>query len=472
MDIKLTEKQSKVFETDAKSIMYGGSLGSGKTFLNKILSISACMAVPKLQVLILRQNYPQLKANYMIGEGSFPDLLREFIVAGICTIRHSTMDIVFNNDAQISMRYLDNEASLNSIQGAEYQIIIADEGSQLQPSHLAYTKTRLRMSTLKIEDPFWKRKLPMWVVSTNPGNIGHEYLKQMFIDPAPPNTEFVDQYGIKTIFIPAFITDNPHLNADEYIKQIKSTGDENLIKQLLDGSWDSLEGAFFKHAFKRNKNVLPYFKPPANWRLRRGMDHGYSSPFCVLWVAEVMGDNEVTLPNGKDLYLPNGSMVFFDEFYGSGDPKDRNVGNRFSATEIATGILKREEEMGLQKRIRPGAADNSIWSHLSDKSVADEMRAVGVNFTRSDKSPGSRSRGWQLMSDMMRAAHTEGKIEKPCLLIMENCVNLIADITSLPISKKSNEDVETSAPDHAADAARYLVATPAKTAGSVATIGL
>lgn len=472
MDIKLTEKQSLVFTTDAKAIMYGGSLGSGKTFLNKILSISACMAVPKLQVLILRQNYPQLKANYMIGEGGFPDLLKDFVTSGICSIRYSTMDIVFNNGAQISMRYLDNEASLNSIQGAEYQIIIADEGSQLKPEHLAYTRTRLRMSTLKIEDEFWRKKLPMWLVSTNPGNVGHEYLKRIFIDPSPPGKEFEDEYGIKTIFIPAFITDNPYLNAEEYIKQIKATGDETLVKQLLEGSWDSLDGAFFKHSFRRDKNVIPYFKPKESWKLRRGMDHGYSSPFCVLWAAEVMGENEVTLPNGKEIYLPNGSFVFFDEFYGSGDPKDRNIGNRFSATEIAVGIKKREEEMGLQKRIRPGPADNSIFAHLSEKSVADEMRACGVTFTTSDKSPGSRARGWAIMSDMLKNAHIDGKIEKPCLLIMENCVNLIADITTLPVSKKSGDDVDTTAIDHAADAARYIIATPPKQAGFVKTSGL
>ncbi len=472
MDIKLTEKQSLVFTTTAKSVMYGGSLGSGKTFLNKILSISACMAVPKLQVLILRQSYPQLKANYMIGEGSFPDLLKDFVASGICTIRYSTMDIIFNNGAQISMRYLDSDASLNNIQGAEYQIIVADEGSQLQPSHLAYSKTRLRMSTLKIEDEFWRQKLPMWLVSTNPGNVGHEYLKRMFIDPAPPGTEFIDEYGIKTIFIPAFITDNPYLNAEEYTRQIKSTGDETLIKQLLEGSWDSLEGAFFKHSFRRDKNVIPYFAPPKSWKLRRGMDHGYSSPFCVLWMAEVCGENEVILPNGKELYLPNGSYVFFDEWYGSGDSKDRNIGCRYSATEIGVGIKKREEEMMLRDRIKPGPADNSIWAHLSENCVADEMRRVGVTFTRSDKSPHSRSRGWAYMADMMKNAHVEGKIEKPCLLIMENCVNLVADITSLPVSKKNQDDVDTTAPDHAADAARYMVATPAKQSGRVSTTGL
>lgn len=469
LDVKLTPKQSLAFSTTAKAIAYGGSVGSGKTFLNKIMSIAICLAVPKVQVLILRQNYPQLRSNYMIGEASFPDLLGPLEKEGLCSIRHTTMDIVFKNGAQISLRYLDSESSLNSLQGAAYQCIICDEATQVKREWLAYTRTRLRLGGLVIEDEFWKARLPRWVCTTNPGNISHNYIKQIFIDPAPPGQSFIDDNGIETIFIDAKITDNPYLDAEEYKKQIKSTGDEVLIKQLLDGSWDSQDGAFFSDAFKREKNVIPDFNLPEDWIIERSYDPGFSSPFGYVLVARVKGQNEVEFVDGTKKCFPNGTKIIYREWYGF-NGKDMNVGLRWTHEEIAATMKAKEEEWGLKGRVRPGRADWKIWD--GELNVYSVYEKHGVTFMKADKAKGSRTAGALKMRRMMFAAHKE-PLEEPALFFVDKCVHCISTIPTLPSDPSNPDDVVTEGvPDHLYDAVRYSIMSEPQSLKIVATSGL
>jgi hypothetical protein len=472
-DIVLTEKQSLMITTTANETFAGGSSGGGKTYANKIMAIMVAEQVPGAQIAVLRNTYKNLMKNYFMGSESLPDLLKSHIKSKLVKINYSDMVVSWENGSAIHCISCENApAAIDNLTGLEFSLIIFDEGSLIDSSVILHSLSRLRLGSLKIESDFWRERLPRLAITSNPGGISHNFLKARYISPAPPGTEFINEHGKKLLFIPFGAKENPHVDFEAYTRELASMGDPIKYRRLALGDWDCGEGTFFEHSFRRHKNVVPTFPIPKSWVCRRSFDHGYSAPFCVLWIAEVRGENEVTLPDGKDLYLPNGSFVVFEEWYGCNNPKDRNQGMRFSATEIASGILKREEEFGMQKRIKPGPADNSIHSVLSEKSIADEMRAVGVVFTKSDKSPGSRSRGWQLIADMMKTAHVDGKIEKPCLVFQQHCVELITDISTIPVSKKSTEDVDTTSTDHTLDALRYAIATPVKQAGSVATIGL
>lgn len=460
--VELTEKQSMMFLSTANEVAGGGSASGGKTFLNKIMAITVAEQVPGAQIAILRNTSKNLHKNYFMGNESMPSLLYEHIKAKVVNINMTNMVISWTETGSaIHFMHCENVIAANeNLTGLEFVLVIFDECSLVDSAVIEHSKTRLRKGSLKIEDPFWAARLPRLQLTTNPGGISHNYFKDKYVLPSPPGKEFTNEYGKKVLFIPFGARENPHIDYEAYERELRSTGDEVKYKRLALGDWDVGEGSFFESSFKRNKNTCGVFEIPKGWgTIYRCMDHGWSSPFCVLWAVYVNGDNEIKLPNGKDLYLPNGSIVIIDEWYGA-NPKDRTEGIRYSATEIAKGILSREEEAGYAKRVKPGPADNSIWSQLSDKSVADEMSAAGVRFARSDKSPGSRVRGWALISDMLKEGHVDGKIEKPCLMIMEHCVHTIIDLSTVPTSSKNNDDVDTNAADHTLDALRYMVATP------------
>lgn len=463
-----------MIRSTANEVAGGGSASGGKTFLNKVLAIMVADQVPGAQIAVLRNTSKNLQKNYFMGNESIPSLLSEEIKSKKVAINYTELVVKWlETGSAIHFMHCENvQAACENLTGLEFVLIIFDESNLVDVEVIEHAKTRLRVGSLKILNEFWKERLPRLQLTTNPGGISHNYFKAKYVLPSPPGKEFVNEYGSKVLFIPFGVRENPHVDYESYERQLRSTGDDVKFKRLALGDWDVGEGSFFESSFKRAKNTCVGFPIPPDWgKIKRGMDHGWSSPFCVVWAVVVNGANEVTLANGKEIYLPNGSIVIIDEWYG-GNPKDRTEGIRYSATEIGKGILKREEEAGYASRVIPGPADNSIYSKLSDKSVGDELAAAGVRFTNSDKSPGSRSRGWALISDMLKAGAVEGKIEKPCLLIFEHCVEVITDLSTLPTSKKNPDDVDTNAADHAADALRYMVATPTRTATTAQVVGL
>ena len=73
--------------------------------------------------------------------------------------------------------------------------------------------------------------------ASNPGGIGHDWVKQRFIEPH----EDADR-----VFVPARLADNPYLDAGEYLNSLDQL-DAVTRAQLLEGNWDVLpEGDRFK----------------------------------------------------------------------------------------------------------------------------------------------------------------------------------------------------------------------------------
>jgi hypothetical protein len=82
--------------------------------------------------------------------------------------------------------------------------------------------------------------------------------------------------------------------------------------------------------------------------------------------------------------------------------------------------------------------------------MADE----GVRWTLSDKSPGSRINGLELVRERLKAAKLG---EGPGLWIMENCRAVISTLPVLPRDPDNPDDVDTEAEDHIYDEVRYRV---------------
>ena len=119
-------------------------------------------------------------------------------------------------------------------------------------------------------------------------------------------------------------------------------------------------------------------------------------------------------------------------------------------------------------KIMPGPADNSITNPDDEQnSIAKKMSAQGVDWTKSDKSPGSRLNGAAILCELLEAAleaseKQSGIPERPALYFFENVRGIISRFPILARDEKVLDDVDTDQEDHDYDALRYRVASDPK----------
>lgn len=321
-------------------------------------------------------------------------------------------------------------------------------------------------------------EIPLVVFSTtNPYGVGHNWVKQRFIDAGPPgvpvkitrnvfNPRTGERQDITKTQVRLFgsYKENTFL-APEYILELESITDPNKRKAWLWGDWDITSGGMFDDVWSSEHNIVEPFNIPPDWRIFRSFDWGSSKPFSVGWWAESNGD-DVLLPNGQWKSTVRGDLYRIAEWYGwNGVP---NSGVRMLATQIAKGIVERELKMGYYGRVEPGPADNSINDVENGVCIAQDMaRKVtingkqykGVRFLRSNKSPGSRKNGWEKMRVAIYNAQPDGgPRENPGMFTFRNCQDgFIRTIPTLPRDTKDQDDIDTDAEDHVADEARYVI---------------
>jgi hypothetical protein len=310
----------------------------------------------------------------------------------------------------------------------------------------------------------------------NPYGPGHGWVKQRFIDPVPnghvlrtstdvfdPKTQQRVTQVTSQVAIFGSYKENIYLDK-KYVADLENIKDENIRRAWLLGDWDIVAGGALIDVWKRNVHVVPDFRIPFSWRVDRCMDWGSSKPAAVVWVAEADG-TEATLSNGKRWCPPRGSLICFDELY-TNEPGETNTGRKLGASKVAELIKAREIEMMTWQRVArqpwPGPADNQIRTrvNIEGDDIETMMARVGVRWTESDKSPGSRKIGLQLMRDRLQYSidwMTEGEARGPGLFFTERCRHTVATVPMLPRDEDDPDDVDTEAEDHLYDAIRYRV---------------
>ena len=322
-------------------------------------------------------------------------------------------------------------------------------------------------------------ELPLVVFSTtNPYGVGHNWVKQRFIDPAPPgkvvritkdvfNPRTQQRESITKTQVRIFSSykENRFLSP-EYILELENITDPNKRKAWLEGDWDITSGGMFDDVWSSECNVVEPFSPPEGWRIFRSFDWGSSRPFSVGWWMESDGSDYLD-HNGNWRSSVPGDLFRIAEWYGwNGVP---NTGLRMLATAVGKGITERELNWGIYNTCKPGPADGSIWDDVNGVCIARDLekkRRVkgklrkGVKFIRADKSAGSRKGGWEMMRIAIANAHPNENgypREEPGLFVFRNCDQFIRTVPSLPRSTVDMDDVDTDAEDHIADESRYVI---------------
>jgi hypothetical protein len=408
--------QTQFLAASEREVFYGGARGGGKSFALLADPLRYCTK-QKHRALIIRRTMPELRDLINHSQQLYPKAYPG------AKWREQEKEWKFPSGARIEFGYAENLTDVLRYQGQSYTWIGIDE----LPQYANVDIYNFLRSSLRSVDP----DIPVYMRATgNPGNVGSLWVKNMFVDPAVPNTKFDIEIqtplGVKKIsrrFIPAKLQDNPYLmQTDDYYAMLASLP-EVQRKQFLEGNWEAYEDSSFPE-FSKEIHVIKPFDIPRNWMRFRTCDWGYSSPACCLWLA-VDFDNNIFVY--RELYT-----------------------QRVTADIFARKVLDAEQG----EYIRYGVLDSSTWARRGDigPSIAETMILEGCKWRPSDRSPRSRVAGKLELHKRLRPDEDTGY---PSLFILDNCVNLIRTLPMLPTDKNNPEDVDTHTEDHAYDALRY-----------------
>lgn len=455
---ELHERQSVAFESPATEILYGGAAGGGKSHWLRVELLRWMVEVPGIQCFLFRRTYPELVASHLEGPTGFHAMLAPWVQARVCKINLTEMTIELpGSRSKLWLCHCQHEKDMYRFQGAEMHVLAIDELTHFPASIYAFLRGRVRLGGLVVPAHL-RTLLPRILTASNPGGVGHNWVRAAFRDPAPPleiwRTAAADG-GMLRQFIPARLEDNPTLTTNDpaYADRLRGLGNDALVRAMLEGDWNIVAGGAIDDLWDESRHVVKPFKVPAGWRIDRSFDWGSSKPYSVGWWAESDG-TEVTLADGTKRSYPKGTLFRIGELYGwNGKP---NEGNRRIATEIAREILRTEEAMELRGRVMPGPADPSIYDVADGRSIADDMANVGVRWERADKGPGSRINGLERVRQFLRSS-LQSPMEGPGLFIFDTCRHAIRTLPTLPRDTRKSDDVDTESEDHCYDETRYRV---------------
>ncbi len=444
MELNLLPRQSVDFQTEATEVLYGGAAGGAKSFGKRASAIRWCSEIAGIQVYFFRRTLPDLRDNHLRGPTSFFQMLEPFLKAGHVKYRAQENEFEFWNGSILHLCYCDSENDVEKYRGAEIHVLIMDELTHFSEYQYRFLRSRVRIAGLKVPEKY-RSRLPRIECASNPGSIGHAWVKRTFISPKPAMEIWRTppaEGGMVRQFIPAKLSDNPHLTDGDptYADRLRGLGTDALVRAMLDGDWDIIAGQAFEK-LRKDTHAMEPFDPPENWLCFGSFDWGSARPFSYL--AWTVSDGN-PLPDGRT--IRRGAMVCYDEWYGwNGKP---NEGLRMDVAEVAEGILAKERGRKMAYR----AADPAMWKVDGGPSIAETFIKHGVVFRRADN---SRNTGYVEVRNRIA-----GDSEGPMLFATSNChAGFWRTMPDLVMDEHKfgpkSEDVDTDQEDHVYDSCRY-----------------
>lgn len=432
-----------------------GGRGGGKTRLLAALFLRHCeQHGANARCLVVRKSFP--------GLADLESELIAFLTAvyGHRGFEHNRQSHRFTlpNGGTIQLDQLESEKDFGKFQGKGFSYIAVDEAGQYASPALV---DRLR-SSLRAQQGIPLR----FLLLANPGGAGHHWIAQRHAmrQGWVPYTD--EQTGAAFVTAPSTYRDNDFIDQEAYRRNLLAScaTDPELGHAWLDGDWSVLRGAYFAGVIHQDQVMIdPWHALPLsradtrpqlakhdrslveNWHFYLAHDFGVSAPSVTYLCALSPGDIG---PDGR--FYPADSVVLIDED-AEVHKEDENAGLGLTVPDQAERILDMCRAYGAHPS---GVADDAIFNSTGSQAgtIAEEFRRAGVYFKRARK--GSRQAGWEKMRRMLADA---GKPDVPGLYVSSACRYWWRTVPSLPRDTRRPEDLDTTAPDHAADATRYAL---------------
>lgn len=451
-------RQWLLHSTDARQILYGGAAMGGKSYAIRWDAIMFCLQNPGCQAYLFRRTSGELEDNHILGPQGVVAELEGLGLGGYSWQRRAWE---FSNGSRLSFCYCEREADVTRYQGAEMHWVGIDEATHLTEFQISYLRTRNRLGQWKPEVD--GKKLPRFVMASNPGGPGHTFLKSIFLDTAPPETIFHDatmrnpknpeDKGWTSIFIPAKMRDNKYTDPN-YEASFGGLPPE-LAKALREGDWDAVVGQAL-HTLSRERHQLRTFRPPRHWTRFMSVDWGTAAPFSVGWYAVSDGALLAGRDGWCERFIPTGALVRYAEWYGwNGRP---NKGCRLDSRSVARKIIEKEKEREEVMDYRIG--DSSMWARHDDRSVAENMTEATDGYFVMRKSEKDRKHNYaeilaRLAGDPLY--RETGELEEhPMFFATANCTHFWRTVPILVLDDLDPEKgPDTKQEDHVYDDVVY-----------------
>jgi predicted phage terminase large subunit-like protein len=228
--------QTAFLRSGAFEVLYGGAAGGGKS---EALLVEALRYAhrPGYSAVLFRRTFPELQQSLMLRSHElYPRL------GGVYRVQEREWR--FPSGARIRFGHLSDKRAHFLYQSAEFAYIGFDELTSFEEEQYLYLFSRARSVA----------GVPVRVrAATNPGGVGHEWVKARFIDKLEPTRvrffKRVDEVDVEVSretggalsrqFIPATVRDNPQIMASDplYLERLNALP---LVERerLLHGNWD------------------------------------------------------------------------------------------------------------------------------------------------------------------------------------------------------------------------------------------
>jgi phage terminase large subunit-like protein len=235
-------KQRAFLDLHCLEAFYGGAAAGGKSEA-LLMAALQYVNVPGYAALILRRDTQRLT----LAGGLIPRSHAWLANSGATWngTRKTWSFPTSGAPSSISFGYLSDAGDKFRYGSSEYQFIAFDELTEFPEDDYLFLFSRLRKTT-HMQVPLRMR------AASNPGNVGHTWVKQRFVGDAKITRESSGeiQWRNGIAYVPALMQDNPAVNAEEYMRSLAHVP---LVERerLMHGDWSIRADGLFRLAWLR-----------------------------------------------------------------------------------------------------------------------------------------------------------------------------------------------------------------------------
>lgn len=230
--VEPTLKQEWFLRQDAYEAFFGGAAGPGKSW-GLLMAALQYVDVGDYHALLLRPTLSEFEQP-----GGLIEVSTRWLSGTNASWNGTHREWKFPSGATVRFGYLRHVNHLARYKGPSYSFAGFDELTSFSEALYRAMFRVLRQATVGLEDVPLRMR-----AASNPGDRGHIWVKTRFVEPSSREPG--------AAYVPAKITDNPHMDVKTYIATSLSHLSAVDQLRLINGDWDVAEegGKFRRDAF-------------------------------------------------------------------------------------------------------------------------------------------------------------------------------------------------------------------------------